>query len=938
MQDPESLDRLKSILERATSLPARERGELLEKEFASEPHLRREAERLLALHDVAGSFLPSGANDPEARRPELGDRTGKAIGPFTLLKKIGEGGFGSVYLAEQSHPIRRQVALKLVRLGGGSAQVLARFEAERQVLAAMDHPNIAVVFDAGITADGAPYFAMEYVAGPSLTKYADEQRLGIEDRLHLFQQLCEAVQHAHQKGVIHRDLKPSNVLVATAGYKPLVKVIDFGVAKALGTRFTEETIHTLEGVILGTPEYMSPEQASPSSRGVDTRTDVYSLGVILFELLVGGVPFERSETPGEDLLGLLQLIREKEPPRLTTRLDSSGAAAQEVAARRRTDRASLARRLRGDLEAIVLKALEKDPARRYSSAATLAEDVRRHLGNLPILARSPSTAYQIQKLVARHRGVAALAATLVVALVFFGIAMSIMYNRQRVERLKAENVNTFLQDMLASADPGRSRGAEVLARDILDQTAARISTEMSDQPELKLSVLETLYRAYTGLGLASEALTLARTSLAPCESLHGRQSVEYAHVLNNVSAAYMSSGQADSALAAVEAASEILASTGKRGALERALTEQTWAGTLHDLGRLDESETHAKEAVRIYRDQEGESNVQYADAINTLSVTLEKQGRLLEAEAGQREVLAILTEISGADHPSVLVSMSNLAKLLKMQRKYAEAESVYRATITIERRVLGDTHPVLAKGLNNLAVLLKSLGRYDEAEPMYQECLAMQRRIHGDSHPDVAATLANLGALYAKIDRLDEAERLYEESLSIWRKHFGEEHVAVATAQHMIAGISWERGELAEAEALERRALATATRSLGPGHSTVVLYSQFLAQILLRRGEPEKARTLIEACLVHQNAANPVDEIGVAWSQNLIGQSLLRKGDESAAQPLLMGSVDVLLADPTFAKSRKRVALGAAIEVCDALGSPSEGARLRAELAKVETE
>ncbi len=930
--DPRSLDRLKSLLDRAAGLPAGDRGAFLDRECAGDSPLRDEVERLLRHHDAAGAFLPSDpspAASPAAPAPPVAGRT---IGAYTLLETLGEGGFGTVYLAQQERPIRRRVALKRVRAGAGSAEVLARFDAERQVLASMDHPNIAVALDAGVTDEGDPYFVMEHVAGLPITKHADEHRLDVDERLRLFRQVCEAVQHAHQKGVIHRDLKPSNVLVARIDGRDVVKVIDFGVAKALGARFTERTLHTQAGVVVGTPEYMSPEQAASAGAGVDTRSDVYSLGVLLFELLAGVLPFERGDTPDGGLLDLLQRIRDTEPPRLAARLESARADAAAIAQRRGTDASALARRFRGDLEAIVAKALAKEPSRRYSSAATLAEDVGRHLADLPILARAPSTAYQVRKLVARHRGIAMLGAAFLLAIVAFGISMSVLYDRQRTERRKAEHVSAFLREMLSASDPAIARGERILARDILDRAAERVSRDPDADPEVTDAVLATLVSAYGGLGLPGEALPLARARVALAERRRGREGRDAASARVALANALLAAGHADSALAELDVAGAILARRRDVPPEEVAYHRGLRANTLGALDRLEEAEQSAREAIDRYRAAVGTADARYAGGLVSLYEVLRAQGRLAEAEAAQREALAIHRAAGGPDHPSVLTDMSNLAHVLKMQRKYAEAESLYRETIALERRVLGDDHPDLATGLNNLAVLVKSLGRYDEAEPLYLEGLAIQRRILGDEHPAVATSLGNLGALYFKQDRFEDAERLYRESLAIRLKAQGEEHGDVAITRHLLAGLLYRTQQLEAAEEMERRALETNRRLLGPAHPDVARFSQFLAQVLLKRGRPDQARAVMQECVTGQAAATDPDAVALAWSRNLLGQCALAEGDAAGAESLLTGSVPTLLADAAFAKGSKRAALQATIDALESLGRRTEAAAYRVSL------
>ncbi len=489
--------KVEELFKAAIDLRGRHRAAYLAERCHADVVLRRDVDRLLAAHE-AHTDVDFGRTPDLSGRPEPGEQVGDRIGAYKLLSLIGQGAFGDVYLAEQTEPMRRTVALKIVKLGMDTKEVVARFEAERQALALMEHPHIAKVHDAGATATGRPYFVMEHVPGVPVTTYCDERRLPIRERLRLFLTICDAIQHAHQKGIIHRDIKPSNILVKIVGDRPVLKVIDFGIATATGYSLTERTLFTDRGQLIGTPEYMSPEQAQVSAHNVDTRTDIYALGVILYELLSGLLPFDRSVLRSGTIDQVQAKIREVQPPKPSTRLGAPYFDLKTSAQLRRTNPQALRRRLRGELDWITMKAMEKDRSRRYATASELAADVQRHLDHQPVLAGPPSTAYRVRKFVRRNRTVVIATLLVLAALTGGTVAMAfgflearsaereLINERDRLRRAVSVALSVILEGLASSeADP---------AREVIDNVywalTATFGTPNSGDEEAKRRIVE----------------------------------------------------------------------------------------------------------------------------------------------------------------------------------------------------------------------------------------------------------------------------------------------------------------------------------------------------------------------------------------------------------------------------------------------------------------
>jgi eukaryotic-like serine/threonine-protein kinase len=864
----ETWEHVKELLHQAMQLDPEQREEFLDKACSSDVALRSEVESLLlAGEGVPAGFLQSAAPAGKADRidPVGGLEAGQIFAQhFQLVLKLGEGGMGQIWLAEQTSPVRRQVALKLIKAGMYDQAVLQRFQAERQSLAIMDHPAIAKVFDAGSTPAGQPYFVMEHVPGLPITNYCDQKRLSARERLALLVKVCEGVQHAHQKAIIHRDLKPSNILVVEVDGKPVPRIIDFGIAKAISQQSADHTFMTRAGGMVGTPGYMSPEQADPSVADIDTRTDVYSLGVVLYELLTGVLPFDVKQWKTKPFHEVLRQLHEDDPPSPSTRISRDPVSAA-AAANRTTDPQQLASLLRGDLDCITLKALEKDRSRRYGTPSELSADIGRYLRNEPVTARPASAAYRAKKYVQRHKfGVAAVGA-MALLLIAFGVMQAVQLrritrerDRANRERDRATRVTDFMTGMFKVSDPSEARGYSITAREILDKASKDMGTGLAKDPEVQSQMMEVMARTYTNLGLFARAHELAKSALDVQMRLLGPDDPK---------------------------------------TLE-SMAQLGWV--LDREGHYPEAEKLERQALADERRVLGPEAPLTLETTDRLAFVLLHEGHYDATEKLEREAIEIATRTLGPESAQTLQSMQNLGGALWSQSRYADAEQEYRQLLDVTRRVNGPDYPQTLAAMNNLALSVEAQGRLAEAEPLYREVLGADQRVLGPEHQNTLLAMENFAELLANEGRLAEAEKLDREALGLWVRTVGPEHPGTLWSQSNLAGVLLKEGHVHEAEKLQRETLATQLRVFGPQHRGTLLSQASLAGILNREGhyaEAEKiARQAFEIQLrtlgpLHTETLDSLQRLGTALAYShhyaeasQLFRDVIEKGSNSPAQ------------------------------------------------------
>jgi hypothetical protein len=876
---------------------------------------------------------------------------------------------GTVYLAEQTTPVRRMVALKVIKAGMDSRQVLARFDAERQALALMDHPNIARVLDAGATPDGRPYFVMELVKGVPITRFCDDRRLTPRERLELFIPVCQAVQHAHQKGIIHRDLKPSNVLVGLYDGVPVPKVIDFGVAKAAGQKLTEATLFTGFGAVVGTPEYMSPEQAQLDNLDIDTRSDVYALGVLLYELLTGTTPLDRRRLKEAAILEVLRVIREEDPPRPSTRL-STTEELPSIAAYRNVEPRRLSGLLRGELDWIVMKALEKDRNRRYETANGLARDVQRYLADEVVEARPPSAGYRLRKFVRRHKGRVLAAALVLLALVAGTIGTTWGYLRaeraRQAEARRAESerrANLEAQQQKAAAEAANSqaqrrleqikKGNEVLAgifaeldihkvkegdrpleavlADRLVKAAGDLEGESVGDP-LAVAVLQVqLGWSLVSLGFAAQAVPMLEKARATIEAGLGPDHPDTLLAMKNLAAGYQSAGKLDRALPLLEETLQLTRAKLGPDHPETLTAMSNLAVGYGSAGEPDRALPLFEEALRLKKARLGPDHPDTLLAMSNLAEGYRGAGKLDLALPLLEESFRLAKAKLGPDHPQTLTAMGSLAEGYRAARKLDLALPLCEEALRLKKAKLGPDHAQTLESMNNLAGFYWSLGQWDKSIPLLEEVVIRQTAAFGRQHTHTLLCVANLGINYREAGRLVEALPLLEEVYRAGRKNpalrvFGPE---------LLDGYAQAK-KTTEVTALARELLDDARSTLSPESPALARQLAHFGRALLAVRSFADAEPLLRESLSIRERKEP-DDWTTFNSRSLLGGALLGQNQFAAAEPLLLAGYEGLkkrekTIQPVH-RSRLAEAAGRLVDLYTATNRPDELKRWQAERA-----
>ncbi len=898
----EPLLNAEDIVRRAAALGPRERLAFVRNACGGDTALYE-----AVIEQVSASWMGDLSDDAPTQEDAtlaLGDsrRPGELIGPYRILRVLGQGGMGEVYLCERADDqYRKQVAIKLVSRGLISRQVRTRLRTERQILATLDHPNIARLLDGGTTDDGVPYLVMEYVDGEPIDEFCDRRELTIAERLQLFQVVCSAVQAAHRSLIVHRDLKPSNILVTADGTP---KLLDFGIAKLLDVRQTSHTVAMTQADIrILTPDHASPEQIR--GHPITTASDVYVLGVLLYELLAGRRPFT---VEGLRLIDIERLICEREPvpPSQTLNAAQLGSAELErTASRRRSTVARLRRQLAGDLDNIVMMAMRKEPERRYGSVELLSADIGNHARGMPVLARKDTWGYRTRKFVSRHTVGVTLAAAFVVLLATFAATMYVQAERIREQRdaaeaertraetqqNRAEQVSSFLIDLFRRSDPAEHRGQKITAEEILERGARKIDVELKQDPESQANMMEAIGRVYLSLRQPDKAMPLLERSLELRRTLFGPQHLMTASSMHGLATARRDRGEFDAGEKLLREALSIQ---------ERGLgaNHETVAATLYDLGWLLLERGEWDAAEKIFRQGLGI----YA-------------ARHMERVSGATDM------------------MSGLATVLSYKGDHSAAEALYRQAVNIEQELLGKDHPQVAIETMNLALALQMQSKLAAAEPLYVESIEIMRRVNGPTHPDTVDALGNYGWLLQLKGELAESERVLREVVALRRQNFGDRDSGVGYSMSNLADVLYERGRLAEAEKLYGDALGIYDSTLSPTHPNVASALTGLARVFAEKSDESRVRELVDRAVSIWRKQLPADHWRIANSRAVLGLCLVNERKYAEAEGILLASYATLDQQRGASSAEARRVRGWLVKLYADWGRPDSAARYRLPVA-----
>lgn len=893
---------LKEIFSAALECNSSDRETFIKHACGNDKELLQEVRSLLAAHEQPGPLDNSSQllKDSLFTPLKSQDINGSKIGPYTILDELGHGGMGSVYLAERTDgQYDRRVALKLLRTGFTTETQTRRFLTERQILANLIHKNIARLLDGGVTQDGQPWFAMEFIDGLPIDQYCDKKKLSVEKRLQLFSNVCNAVQYAHRKLIVHRDLKPSNIYVEDNG---TVKLLDFGIAKALKPDeiLSAQIPVTKTGLLPLTPAYASPEQIKGES--VTTASDIYQLGVMLYELLTGFTPYNISgRTPSE----IEQIICERAPTRPSTAItripdDGNPVTPQQICMARKTDPNQLQQQLRGELDIIVLKAMHKEPERRYESADHFATDINNFLTGKPVFAHPDSIVYRTRKFVVRHK--LGVSSAIAMFLLIIGYAITITYHSQRTrtaleqakqEMAKAEQITGFLMDMFEASDPSESLGENITARQLLENGVLE-AEQLQQQPEVQGQMLDLTGRVYMNIGEYDKAENLLQRAFRLRQNHFSEPHNDIAESLHNLGILYWNNGY-------YKEAEEYLRDALK---MERELfgdshesianTMTSLAIVLKELREFEEAEPLYRQALAMNREIYGDEHESVAYDLNNLGNFLESQGEYRDAREYYLESLALYRELLGDTHPQIAGSFTNLGRVSDRMGELKEAVDYHREALQIRRTVFDEHHPDIAESQYQLGTSLIEIEAYEDAEVYLKQSLEIRKSVLDSLHPDISQTLNSLGILMRHIENYGAAEQYYRESLKLQQSRLGESHSEAGLTMNNLGLVLIRQGRYEEARQFLEQSLDVLLQNFDEDHPLIVYPLLGIAHIYLDTREPGRAEPLLRRSLEIQRLSMGDDHWMVGLIKSRLGRCLTAMKKFDDAEPLLVEGYETL--------------------------------------------